>query len=139
VTDHPLFHLAIHVTDLDEAVAFYVTTLGCRQGRRAESWVDIDFFGHQLSLHLGTPFATADTGHVDATQVPMPHFGAILPAALWHDVAARLRAAGIEFVLAPHTRFPGQPGEQLTMFLRDPSGNPIELKGAETPSALLRG
>ena len=124
-----IFHLAYNVTDLDEARAFYGGVLGCAEGRSTDTWVDYDFFGHQLSLHLGTPFATADTGHVGDHLVPMPHLGVILPKPEWDALAARLKAADIDFVLAPFTRFAGEPGEQSTMFLRDPFGNPIEFKG----------
>ncbi|WP_243612639.1 VOC family protein [Shimia aestuarii] len=124
-----IFHLAYNVTDLAEARAFYGDLLGCTEGRSTETWVDFNFFGHQISLHLGTPFATAATGHVGDHLVPMPHLGVILPKADWDALAARLEAAGVEFVLAPFTRFAGEPGEQSTMFFRDPSGNPIEIKG----------
>ena len=124
-----LFHLAYHVHDLDAARAFYGGVLGCREGRSTATWVDFDFFGHQISLHLGPPFATTDTGRVGDQMVPMPHLGLVLQADDWHALAARLRAAGTRFVIEPHLRFAGQPGEQWTMFFRDPSGNPIEIKG----------
>lgn len=122
------FHLAIHVTDLDAARAFYGGLLGCAEGRSTESWVDFDFFGHQLSLHLGVPFATAETGRVGDHMVAMPHFGAVLGYEDWRALAGRLEAAGIDWVIAPTVRFEGEPGEQWTMFLRDPSGNPLEFK-----------
>lgn len=124
-----LFHLAYHVRDLDEARRFYGGMLGCSEGRSAPTWVDFDFFGHQISLHLGEPFATGDTGLVGEHRVPMPHLGVILELADWQALAARLRAAGLAFVIEPTLRFEGQPGEQWTMFFRDPSGNPIEIKG----------
>ena len=124
-----LFHLAYHVTDLDAARAFYGDVLGCAEGRSTGTWVDFDFFGHQISLHLGTPFATSDTGKVGDHMVPMPHLGIILPMADFEAMATRLRQAGIAFVFEPFTRYRGEPGEQATMFFRDPSGNPIEVKG----------
>jgi uncharacterized protein len=124
-----LFHFAFNVTDLDLARRFYGDVLGCAEGRSTDTWVDFDFFGHQISLHLGTPFATADTGHVGAHLVPMPHFGLILALDDWQAMADRLRQAGVAFVLEPQVRFEGQPGEQWTMFFRDPFGNPIEVKG----------
>jgi uncharacterized protein len=124
-----LFHFACHVHDLDAARAFYGGVLGCREGRSTETWVDFDFFGHQISLHLGEPFATTDTGHVGEHLVPMPHFGLVLHADDWQALAQRLRGAGMAFVIEPQLRFAGQPGEQWTMFFRDPSGNPIEIKG----------
>ena len=126
------FHLAIHVRDLDEARVFYGDVLGCREGRSAPTWVDFDFFGHQLSLHLGEPFANAATGSVGEKLVPMPHFGLVLHLPEWERLAARLKSAGVAFVLEPQVRFQGEPGEQWTMFFRDPSGNPIEVKGFPT-------
>ncbi len=124
-----LFHLAYHVTDLAAARAFYGGVLGCREGRSTDTWVDFDLFGHQLSLHLGEPFRTTDTGRVGEHLVPMPHLGLVLGYADWRALADRLTAAGVGFVLPPHLRYPGEPGEQWTMFFRDPSGNPIEVKG----------
>ena len=131
------FHLAIHVTDLEAARGFYGGVLGCAEGRSAPTWVDFDFFGHQLSLHLGEPMANAATGRVGEKLVPMPHFGLVLHLPKWQELAARLQAAGVEFVLEPQVRFQGEPGEQWTMFFRDPSGNPIEVKGFPTLEAVF--
>ncbi|MCM5678507.1 VOC family protein [Schlegelella sp. S2-27] len=124
-----LFHLAYHVRDLEGAREFYGRVLGCREGRSTDSWVDFDFFGHQISLHLGEPFATANTGRVGGHLVPMPHLGVVLELPDWQALAQRLRDAGTAFVVEPQARFEGQPGEQWTMFFLDPSGNPIEVKG----------
>lgn len=124
-----VFHLAYHVTDLDAARHFYGTVLGCAEGRSTDTWVDFDFFGHQISLHLGTPFHTENTGHVGDHMVPMPHMGAILPLVDWLALSDRLTAANVSFEIPPQVRFEGEAGEQRTMFFRDPSGNPIEFKG----------
>ena len=124
-----LFHLAYNVTDLDTARRFYGGVLGCREGRSTDTWVDFDFFGHQISLHLGEPFKTTRTGKVGDHLVPMPHFGLVLLLPEWRALAERLTAAGMDFVLKPQLRFEGQPGEQWTMFFCDPFGNPIEVKG----------
>lgn len=124
-----LFHFAFHVTDLDQARRFYGEVLGCTEGRSTESWVDFDFFSHQISLHLGEPFKTTRTGKVGDHLVPMPHFGLVLLLPEWRALAERLTAAGMDFVLKPQLRFEGQPGEQWTMFFCDPFGNPIEVKG----------
>ena len=124
-----IFHLAFNVRDLDVARRFYGGVLGCAEGRSTDTWVDFDFFGHQISMHLGEPFATADTGHVGNVLVPMPHFGLALALPDWRALADRLEAANTDFVLKPQVRFEGQPGEQWTMFFRDPFGNPIEVKG----------
>jgi extradiol dioxygenase family protein len=124
-----LFHLAFHVTDLQEARRFYGGVLGCTEGRSTDTWVDFDFHGHQLSLHLGEPFRTTRTGRVGEHLVPMPHFGLVLPLVQWQAMAARLREAGVDFLLEPQVRYPGEPGEQWTMFFCDPFGNPLEIKG----------
>ena len=131
------FHLAFNVTDLGEARDFYGGVLGCEEGRSTESWVDFDFFGHQISMHRGEPFATQATGHVGEHEVPMPHFGVVLPLDAWKRTAERLQAAGIDFIIPPSIRFEGEPGEQWTMFFRDPSGNPLEIKGFADLGALI--
>ena len=125
----PLFHLAYNVNDLDEARAFYGGILGCKEGRSTETWVDFDFFGHQISLHLGTPFKTEATGKVGEHMVLMPHLGLVFDMPQWKEIAKKLEKADIEFVLPPQIRFEGEAGEQSTMFFCDPSGNPIEFKG----------
>ena len=124
-----VFHLAIHVHDLQAARQFYGGVLGCAEGRSTASWVDFDFFGDQLSLHLGAPFATSRTGQVGDVLVPMPHFGLVLALPDWQALAQRLQAAKVDFVMEPQIRFAGLSGEQWTMFFLDPSGNPIEVKG----------
>lgn len=124
-----VFHLAFHVRDLAEARRFYGGVLACQEGRSTDTWVDFSLYGHQLSLHLGEPFATTNTGKVGEHWVPMPHFGLVLELPHWQALAQRLQQAGVEFVLPPQCRFAGQKGEQWTMFFRDPFGNPIEVKG----------
>jgi hypothetical protein len=134
-----IFHFAFNVTDLDQTRDFYGRLLGCAEGRSTDTWVDFDFFGHQLSCHLGTPLSVAATGLVGDHKVPMPHFGIVLPYADWRALADKLEAEGVDFVLAPQTRFKGEPGEQSTMFFMDPSGNPVEVKGlADMNSAFAR-
>ncbi len=131
------FHFAFHVQDLDAARDFYGGVLGCVEGRSTQSWVDFDFFGHQLSLHLGAPFDTAPTGQVAGQAVPMPHFGVVLDTGGFHALATRLKAADVAFTIAPQLRFAGEAGEQWTMFFHDPSGNPIEVKGVAAPDQLF--
>jgi len=123
------FHLAYNVRDLDDARTFYGELLGCVEGRSTDTWVDYNFFGHQISLHLGEPFATARTGLVGGIKVPMPHLGVVLTLSDWKVLAAKLESAGTDFLLPPSVRFKDEPGEQWTMFFHDPSGNPIEIKG----------
>jgi len=126
------FHLAFPVRDLVEARAFWGGVIGCPEGRSAAEWVDFDFYGHQIVAHLapdrlGSRPAEA-SNPVDGHDVPVPHFGVVLAMADWQALAERLTAAGTAFVIEPHIRFQGQPGEQATMFFRDPSGNAIEMK-----------
>lgn len=123
------FHIAYHVTSLEESRKFYKEYLGCIEGRSTDSWVDFDFFGHQISLHLGEPFKTTRTGKVGQHMVLMRHIGVVLPLDRWLELAQRLEAKGIVFEIPPVIRFRGEPGEQCTMFFLDPSGNPIEVKG----------
>jgi extradiol dioxygenase family protein len=131
------FHYSFLVRDLDEARHFYGRLLGCAEGRSAETWVDFDFFGNQISLHRGeTPPARAE-GLVDGIRVPMPHFGAIVEWEAFASLAARLEAAGTDFVVTPRIRFEGAPGEQATMFLLDPSGNALEFKSFRNPEAVF--
>ena len=129
MTPTSLFHLAFNVTDLDRARDFYGRVLGCREGRSTDTWVDFDFFGHQISLHLGQPFATERTGHVGDKLVPMPHFGVILALPQWQELRHRLEAGYTDFGLGPQVRYQAEPGEQWTMFFLDPFANPIEVKG----------
>ncbi len=130
MADRPRFHLAIPVDDLSTARAFYGDLLGCPEGRSSSHWVDFDLHGHQLVVHLDEQHAESDRARnpVDGDDVPVPHFGLILDPATWDDLAARLRAADVEFVIEPRTRFVDTPGEQSTMFLRDPAGNALEFK-----------
>ena len=124
------FHLAIPVSDLAAARAFYGGVLGCPEGRSSADWVDFDFFGHQLVCHAvaGNGADRAAHNPVDGRDVPVPHFGMVLEMPDWEALAARLKGAGIAFVIEPHVRFKGQAGEQATMFLTDPSGNALEFK-----------
>ena len=126
--DRPRFHLAFPVRNLAEARAFYGDVLGCAEGRSADDWVDFDFHGHQIVAHLAPAEAAAATNLVDGEDVPVRHFGLILTLDDWGVLAERLRGAGTRFIIEPQTRFVGQPGEQATMFLTDPSGNALEFK-----------
>lgn len=129
----PPFHLAFPVHDIAAARSFYGDLLGCPEGRSAPEWVDFNFYGHQIVAHL----APDECGHkqtsaVDGHDVPARHFGAVLPMPEWQALADKLTAAGITFVIDPHIRFKGEPGEQATMFFLDPSGNAVEFKAFAT-------
>ena len=127
------FHLAFQVRNIAEAREFYGTKLGLPEGRSADSWIDFDLFGHQVVAHLNPNLG--DNGRVpthcnpvDKHAVPVPHFGVVLTVENWHALAGKARAFVDEFIIEPHIRFEGQPGEQWTMFFEDPSGNALEFK-----------
>jgi extradiol dioxygenase family protein len=138
MTALPPFHLAFPVHDLAAARAFYGGVLGCPEGRSAEEWVDFDFFGHQIVAHLDAAMKPRPRHKsVDSHDVPVPHFGAVLPMADWERLAARLKDAEADFVMGPTVRFRGQAGEQATMFFLDPSGNALEIKAMREPANLF--
>jgi extradiol dioxygenase family protein len=123
------FHIAFPVDDLAAARHFYGTVLGCPEGRSSEQWIDFNLFGHQIVAHLKPGSGErAHSNPVDGHEVPIPHFGVVLDHAEWKQLAARVRAAGVTFIIEPYTRFEGQVGEQSTMFFLDPAGNALEFK-----------
>jgi uncharacterized protein len=134
----PPFHLAFPVDDLAVARSFYGTLLACSEGRSSPEWVDFNFYGHQIVAHL----APGEAGHrttssVDGDNVPVRHFGVILPMKEWQALADRLVRAGTRFVIEPHVRFKGQVGEQATMFFLDPFGNALEFKAFEDETQIF--
>lgn len=138
MTDLPPFHLAFPVHDLAAARQFYGGLLGCREGRSSGEWVDFDFHGHQIVAHLaGDTARGGPTNRVDGHDVPVRHFGLILTWEAWEELAARLRGAGVQFIIEPGIRFRGKPGEQATMFLLDPSGNALEFKAFRDPASIF--
>jgi uncharacterized protein len=134
----PPFHLAFPVDDLAAARTFYGELLGCPEGRSAEKWVDFDLYGHQVVAHLAPELVRRRaTNPVDGEDVPVPHFGVVLPMAEWRQLADKLESAGTNFVIEPMIRFEGQPGEQATMFLLDPAGNALEFKAMADTAKLF--
>jgi extradiol dioxygenase family protein len=133
----PPFHFAFPVDDLAAARDFYGRLLGCPEGRSADHWVDFNLRGHQIVAHLAPSGSRKATNPVDGEDVPVPHFGLVLPMDEWKGLADRLQAAGVEFIIAPTVRFVGEPGEQATMFLTDPAGNALEFKAMADPAKLF--
>ncbi len=123
------FHYAFKVKDIESTRRFYVDILGCEEGRSTEHWIDFDFFGNQLSAHVSDHLPEPDyCGKVDGISVPVPHFGCILIKDDFKDIQTKLESNEIEFIVKPQTRYEGQVGEQMTMFVFDFSGNPLEFK-----------
>jgi len=132
------FHLALPVHDLAAARSFYAGLLGCPVGREADRWIDFDFYGHQLSVHLvDAAQELVPSNDVDGEQVPTRHFGAVLSVEQWKQLRERLLTSGQSFLIEPQVRFEGEPGEQYTMFLPDPSGNALEFKAFADPAQLF--
>jgi extradiol dioxygenase family protein len=135
------FHVAVPVDDMAAAREFYVGLLGCTEGRSADNWVDFDLYGHQFVCHL-RPDAERErtqrgTTIVDGHDVPIPHYGVVLGMDDWRELAERLTASGQAFIVEPYIRFRGQPGEQGTLFIRDPAGNALEFKGFDNLDRLF--
>ena len=123
------FHYSFKVRNLDETRRFYATVIGCKEGRSSATWIDFDFFGNQISAHLADRFEVLDyCGQVDGIKVPIPHFGAILTQQEFDALKERLENAAASFIVPPYLRYPGQTGQQFTLFVFDPSGNPMEFK-----------
>ncbi|MEW5420416.1 VOC family protein [Amorphus sp. 3PC139-8] len=133
------FHIAFPVHDLEAARTFYTGVLGCGTGREDTTWIDFDLYGHQIVAHLDRGLSgKAISNPVDGDAVPVPHFGVVLSLEAWRSLRDRLEAIDdIDWVIRPRTRFEGQPGEQATMFLRDPSGNALEFKAFADLSQLF--
>lgn len=122
------FHLAIPVQNLEENRVFYRDILGCTEGRSSDHWVDFNFFGHQLVIHLSEPSEHTNSNPVDGKEVPVPHFGVVLDMETFWAFAKEIEEKKVTFIIAPYIRFEGKAGEQATMFFKDPSGNALEFK-----------
>lgn len=122
------FHLAVPVDNLEICRTFYRETLGCKEGRSSNHWVDFNFFGHQLVLHYKENISEVVSNPVDGKNVPIPHFGVVLDMELFWELSEKLKKRNISFIIDPYIRFEGLVGEQATMFFKDPSGNALEFK-----------
>ena len=131
------FHLAFPVDDLEKTREFYTKTLGCTEGRSSDRWIDFDMYGHQVVAHLVDDLDQVATNAVDGDDVPSSHFGVILEMEQWNQLADNLVKLGIEFIIEPHIRFKGEPGEQATMFFLDPCGNAIEFKAFKSDDMIF--
>ncbi|MCA6078671.1 VOC family protein [Fulvivirga sedimenti] len=132
------FHLAFPVHDLQETLEFYTKILGCTTGRTSDHWIDFNMYGHQVVAHLSPEEAKrSTTNDVDGDQVPVRHFGVVLGMKEWEELAERLKQEKISFIIEPHIRFKGLPGEQATMFFLDPSGNALEFKAFKDMNQLF--
>jgi len=133
-----VFHLAYTVNDLESTRKFYGDLLGCLEGRSSDTWIDFNFFGNQLSLHVGEVIKSNKIrSNVEDVSVPMPHFGCVLEWSIFYDLADKLQSEAVKFIITPNVRFIGLPGEQATMFFEDYSGNSIEFKAYKNPNEVF--
>ncbi len=133
------FHYSFKVKDLPSTRQFYIDILGCKEGRSTDTWIDFDFFGHQLSAHLASQIPEPDyCGRVDQIAVPIPHFGCILPLDSFKIIQQRLELAQIPFIIPPQIRYKGEAGEQHSMFILDFSKNAIEFKAFTKPDEVFK-
>ena len=131
------FHLAFPVDNLERTREFYTKILGCKEGRSSDRWIDFDMYGHQVVAHLVDSVDRVETNPVDGDDVPASHFGVILESEEWTQLSKKLQASNIEFIIEPHTRFRGEPGEQSTMFFLDPCGNALEFKAFKSDEMIF--
>ncbi len=132
------FHIAFATADIDRAAAFYRDLLGCKTGRTSPSWMDFDFFGHQMSIHMVSEKVRKPRNYYNPnSHIPANHFGIILPWKDWHKLEERLRQQRLNFLVEPQIVFAGEVGEQKTMFIQDPDGNCIEFKTFEDTSKIF--
>lgn len=132
------FHIAIPVHNLNECRTFYREVLNCSEGRSSDHWVDFNLFGHQLVIHY-KPKSSDDlhTNPVDGKNVPVPHYGVVLPWNTFQEFSQELQEKGVHFIIEPYIRFEGEVGEQATMFFLDPAGNALEFKAFKDMSQLF--
>ena len=133
------FHYAFKVKDLASTRDFYINILGCSEGRSTDSWVDFDFYGHQLSAHIGVLEKELDyCGSVDGVNVPIPHFGCLLSSAQFVQLADKFQQSKVKFIVKPQVRYEGKSSQQQTMFVLDFSGNPLEFKSFNDDNELFK-
>tara|TARA_B100001142_G_C13971406_1_gene515058 strand:+ start:230 stop:631 length:402 start_codon:yes stop_codon:yes gene_type:complete len=126
------FHLALPAGDIDSTLKFYTEILGCKIGNKEKGkWVDIDFWGNELTLHQTKMKLPRERHDVDMGNVPIPHFGVHLDKDIFDRIKSNLKSNNISFIDKPYTRFEGTKFEQNTFFIEDPNGNVLELKTFE--------
>jgi extradiol dioxygenase family protein len=113
------FHLSIVVPNLRLAEAFYVNFLGCNKGRDNGDWIDIIFFGHQLTLHQEKDSMKAQS---------IDHFGVILEKKVWLSIIENIGVEQIPFVLSPSEKTNDDRSESGKFIIKDPANNLLEFK-----------
>ena len=132
------FHLAVPAGNLTDSVQFYEKVLECKLGNREEGkWIDVDFWGNELTLHQTETMQHRERHHVDMGEVCVPHFGVHLDEDVFQEVKRRIEASDIDYLDKPYRRFKGTKFEQETFFVEDPNGNVLEIKTMTNPEVLF--
>ena len=131
------FHLAFPIKNINKSKLWYTDVLGCSIGRESKEWVDFNFYGHQIVGHLSKRNYKNTSNKVDNLDIPVNHFGIILTIDLWGKLVKRLKDKNVTFLVNPYVRFKNKPGEQYTLFIKDPSGNALEFKAFKNDSMIF--
>ena len=133
-----ILHLAIPAGDLSKTTKFYTDVLGCTLGNGEEGrWVDVDFWGNELTLHQSVEQLPTVRHDVDMGAVLVPHFGIHLSQIDFDAIKKRIAVAGLEYIDQPYRRFKGDKYEQETFFIADPNNNVLEIKTMMNPEVLF--
>ena len=123
------FHLAVPAGNLTDSVQFYEKVLECKLGNREEGkWIDVDFWGNELTLHKKDMKLPSERHDVDMGSVHVRHFGVHLEPKVFDKIKVNLEKNKIDYLDKPYTRFDGKAEQQETFFIKDPHGNILELK-----------
>ena len=125
-----IFHLSLSTINIEDIRNFYELNFGCKVRRITKSGkgIHIDFFGHQLTFVEVTPERHRQISEQNEHGSPLVHFGTALPYYIWFNLKKRLERNNVKFCIQPHLKFPGEKHEHYVMFVKDPSGNAIEIK-----------
>ena len=132
------FHLAFATTDLKRIKAFYGKFLGLAEGRSAQTWVDFDLFGHQLTIQEVPKLIKTARIYNPKSNVPSDHWGIVLGMDDWKKLRDKFKKVGVKFFIEPRTVMKGEVGEQVSMFIEDPDGHAIEFKAFEKAADLFK-
>jgi len=134
----PVFHCSFPVKDLESTRAFYGDLLGCVSGRTEADRIDFNFFGHHIVAQVSAEEAAHRSVGVGPEPYPLRHFGVLLTRDQFQQLAEKLQAANVPWVIPPETRHAGTVREQFTMFALDPSGNGVEFKSLPDPANVFK-
>jgi catechol 2,3-dioxygenase-like lactoylglutathione lyase family enzyme len=125
-----LDHVVLRVTDLEAELHFYSEVLGCPVERRLDDMGLVQLRAGRSLLDLvpvDGQLGRAGGGPPDARARNMDHFCFRVEPFDEASIRAELAAAGVE-AGAVQSRY-GAEGEGPSIYVTDPEGNTVELKG----------